>query len=769
MLISPPFIPTPAAGESDDAFLARAMLCGAPGDGFFPISFDLNWHGGTHLIAPAEAGHVLPVRAIADGTLAYFRQPTPVDTAADAPLNYSGWTDNGCVVLRHETEIGDGANSKVIFYSIYMHLSKITLVEPKKDMRIYRKDTLGEAGQIYGDRNKIHFEIIAADSQIKNLTGRSGREVAYQTKAGRTDSCWGDMYFYLPPEVIGFSERPAIWIDSNNKSNCVSRPPEDLFIRMHYGQGQCTLSTYSLDGECIGEHKEANDFEYDLYETASTRYPASASAGYELLRFGRVIGPDSLTPANAAHWRQIALPGGSAWFNLNGSTVTCFSDADFPHWQGWKLIDDDTDEDSHCQSPYLRALLKLDEDPLYPQSRSLVEISRAPDFKHAPLKPEEEHIYSKSFRIKKYNEAIIRKEHSQKQLKRCIFKFPSEWAKNDFETRYGWLLQESEIGPPMPRGDYDKIKAHQSAMAFWEEAGLTDIGSKHWHFPPREFIETFRKCGWLSERELTQLLPMSALRKSNNNWVSEAVVLGKASKTVITQMKDDLNIALRKFAVANSSLRMAAFFGNSTQETQWFGKIYENNSNAKYYPWDGRGFFQLTWPDNCVKYWKFRGRTIPTTVAKALTAAASLANNTGNNSHLSDTALKPKGLTVEMIQWRDAIGTKGLDAALSAGAYWAWTGAAKFADKTPVMKRVPIQVGTSQHVYYSCESFGQVAATVNFGRPVADPGSINRVNGITARFQAYTNALTVLTEQMSYPDASGKLKEQPENFKPRRE
>ncbi|MEF9672806.1 hypothetical protein QNM99_13160 [Pseudomonas sp. PCH446] len=122
-----------------------------------------------------------------------------------------------------------------------------------------------------------------------------------------------------------------------------------------------------------------------------------------------------------------------------------------------------------------------------------------------------------------------------------------------------------------------------------------------------------------------------------------------------------------------------------------------------------------------------------------------------------------------MIQWRDDIGKEPIDAAQSAGAYWAWTGAAKFADQSPVLKRVQIQAGTSQYVYYSCETFGQVAATVNFGKPVSEASKINAVNGIVARYQAYTNALTVLTEQMNFPDAGGKLNEQPEMFKPRRD
>lgn len=56
MIISPPFLPAPIAGESDEAFLDRAMVGGIPGDGGFPLSFDLNWHGGIHLTAPQEAG-----------------------------------------------------------------------------------------------------------------------------------------------------------------------------------------------------------------------------------------------------------------------------------------------------------------------------------------------------------------------------------------------------------------------------------------------------------------------------------------------------------------------------------------------------------------------------------------------------------------------------------------------------------------------------------------------------------------------------------------
>lgn len=58
---------------------------------------------------------------------------------------------------------------------------------------------------------------------------------------------------------------------------------------------------------------------------------------------------------------------------------------------------------------------------------------------------------------------------------------------------------------------------------------------------------------------------------------------------------------------------------------------------------------------------------------------------------------------------------------------------------------------------------------MNFGSPIHDVTKINKVNGIIARNQAYTNALVVLTEQMNFPDATGKISELPDPFKARRQ
>ena len=40
--------------------------------------------------------------------------------------------------------------------------------------------------------------------------------------------------------------------------------------------------------------------------------------------------------------------------NLAADVVQNFSDGDFPHWSGWRLVDDDADSNSQCNSVILR-------------------------------------------------------------------------------------------------------------------------------------------------------------------------------------------------------------------------------------------------------------------------------------------------------------------------------------------------------------------------------------------------------------------------------
>lgn len=120
MLISPPFLLPRNRGETDAAYVARCMLdtsitatnTSIP-EGSFPVSFNMGWHPGVHLQAPTDANNnVAPVCAVADGEIVFARRPTPVTPDPSHPLNYNpygtspAWTDDGCVVIRHNTEIG---------------------------------------------------------------------------------------------------------------------------------------------------------------------------------------------------------------------------------------------------------------------------------------------------------------------------------------------------------------------------------------------------------------------------------------------------------------------------------------------------------------------------------------------------------------------------------------------------------------------------------------------------------------------------------------
>ena len=87
-------------------------------------------------------------------------------------------------------------------------------------------------------------------------------------------------------------------------------------------------------------------------------------------------------------------------------------------------------------------------------------------------------------------------------------------------------------------------------------------------------------------------------------------------------------------------------------------------------------------------------------------------------------------------------------------AYWSWCKAAQYADTTSENVRTTITTDKKESLtYYTHEGFGSVAATVNVGRPVTD---YSRINGVQARFQAYSVAQVVLFDTPEFPHADGK-------------
>ncbi|GLH20569.1 MULTISPECIES: M23 family metallopeptidase [Pseudomonas] len=653
MIISPPFIPAPVAGETDDAYLARAMVGGIPGDGGYPLSFDLNWHGGIHLTAPQEGGSSLPVRAISDGTLVYFRQPTLESaTPPDHALRYRNkWTDDGCVVIRHETEIGEGEKAKVVFFSIYMHLSKILIAGPQKGKSVSRKDKIGEAGSIYGENGRIHFEIVADQSQIANLVGREGRDLQFQTGHGRSDSVWGDMYFFIPPEVLVYERAPQNILSAQNESSVIYRCPampagpapiqeagapssdatnsvqgydwslaselqNGMFVRMSFAKGQCKLTTYSHSGFELGSQSESGSYEYDLYNVALERFPKSPSAGFELLRFGRILGGDQLVPADAAHWRRIKIPGKvgeeskTGWVDFNSFSVTKFSDADFPHWQGWQLVDDDADSDSHCQSPFIRAILSLDVGKVVSDNVDAVSIAKSPAY--LTLSADEQKNLSDRYVVERQlTQSLLEKTEVQERIKRLVCKFPSEWCKNDFDTRYDWLKKVAE-GGPLPEDQYSKLKSHQQALGFWEEAALAGIDHMHWHFPPKEFIRFFRKCGWLTKSDMKGIYPAASDANVSkyiihiNKTLSKYLIVGGLRRSHFfgqAGIESNQLVSMSELYNGNDPYEYFRRYANASNYNGWLGNIKYNDGGD----FRGRGFKQLTGRANYANYWVYRG------------------------------------------------------------------------------------------------------------------------------------------------------------------
>lgn len=586
MLISPPFLLPRQANETDEAFVARCMPDSSvvvPGtgaaEGSYPVSFKLGWHGGLHLQAPTGADNsvVASVRAIADGEVVYARQPTARNSnpSPAEPRNYNPygsdprWTDDGCVVIRHRTEIGanrqTNAATQATFLSIYMHLSELRGVARQvaagtaTNRNVYRKDVIGSAGHVYGNNHQLHLEIVCDDDNLQRLINRQTGELN-TAQDGRDDSVFGEIYFRLPQGTPFYAQRPPYHVAGGPRAGAQAGMLQEaeLYVGLRYsggeirapghGRGDAYLASYRADGTLLGDAVREQDAEYNLYATAtdiSNAHPAHArpapSAVYELLRFGRVIGPDALNPADVPHWRQVVLPGHTrGWVNLHAQGVHRFSDADFPQWRGWRLIDDDADADSRCESAQLAALI---EEPGASDGR----LTRAE------------------------LESRLGLPEVRARLKRTICKFPTEWDRASAPARWGWLNGDPEFG--LDAESFSELMAHINAVTFdWAAAG-TGMGTTHWHWQPREFIGAWRGCRWFATNEMIQLIPSrhpdNPEREIPNAdaraWLTEQ---GNTRANGARPANMDLNVnkLLRRYGFQSTS-RTAHLFGQLLTET----------------------------------------------------------------------------------------------------------------------------------------------------------------------------------------------------------
>ncbi|WP_413187624.1 peptidase M23 [Paraburkholderia sacchari] len=712
--------------------------------GVYPIAFDRRWHCGAHL-APDTYG---PVYAIADGEVVAYRV---CQHAMD-----SGNGNAGFVLLKHTTETGDGRT--ITFYSLYMHLLPLAeyhefgfdgkglpeflhlptgrvpkgAVEPAAvggGRKVRRKDILGYIGR-YERVWYMHFEIFMLPGDFDAYFGHTQLGVASPATAS-TQDCWGQTYYMIPAGQQFFALPPGTGAD--NRLYGIKFEPGHtdtntlpLVVEAYFSKGAKYTSVWSVaaDGSrtlLTPNPVEEKDYEYDLYRRATALYGACPSDGYEMLRFGRILSTPATLAENArATWVRVTYAAGKhGYIDISKAAIRKLSDADFPSFMGWqKLSDGNTPfgSDGMCDIEVLKKLVKdaADNEP--------------------PTVAAETTEVQKAGALSRY----VRGHDGVRQaLRGFICNAPSEWDSTHNETRYAKLLDEGGFYHGNEQG-YNKFLTYLKEIQFWDATGLP-AGQNLWFFHPLAFIRHFRKCGWLSAQEYMRMFPPTALRSvGHGQWVSERV---SPSREAIAGYGAELNKAMCKFGIT-TPLRQAAFLGNAMQETQWFSSLSEGASTPppRYAPWIGRGFLQLTWPDNYVKYWRFCGRQVDLSLADRLHEAAHTANTTRNNHAL---IAVESVVPVRMQEWRRLMGIDKLDATNSATAYWAWSGAAKYADMHPVLRRETKTVGMTPMPYYSCESFGQVAATVNVGHP---SNSFSGIYGLQARFQGYTSALMALTD-----------------------
>ena len=462
MLLSPPIVTPQNDQESDSHWVNRCMPVERQRD--YPVSKVATWHGGFHIPHTDITAAINPVRAITDGEVIFCRPPTGQNT--ERPLNYQGPTDNGVVLLRHTLTLGT-AKVAIVFYSLYMHLKQISAdTLAAKGKQIKKGSALGTSGKVDG-KDGFHFQICCDDENLKKLVGRN-TGVLDTGKSGRSDMDYGDTH-YLLPVGTRFMHSPD---DKKQNQAPVYTSDWALFV--------------TVDAKTVTTRQE--DF------TGSGNFTALTPVNHPTFparEYGETI------ICNEAEWLYASYPGGIGWVNITGCGIHRYSDADFPHWMGWTLVDDDKDLNSQCNSSIIDKWKSQAEEGLNLQD--------------------------------KYDKSI------------CYF--PFEWNELTIDHRFSWLKEENpQLEKPFNAASWQRFVKHVQELCFYSQLPAdvqNSLSGKIWHFNPASFITHLNKASQVEyiavvgaqyERKPANKLSFAGqairyLRKYNEKNVMHTIIL----------------------------------------------------------------------------------------------------------------------------------------------------------------------------------------------------------------------------------------------------